>query len=598
MTTTLTGRARRYLTDAALAFERAPVEVAVLLFLAATFSWAVETPGGQSFRTWFEVLFAGIIVFTGAWTGTVLFTARRWSAGRRWTVTLAAAVVALLTSRVLPGFEHMAEAWRGLMIAAAGGLWLLAVPAFAPIGGTATDRVRAVDGRIVLRTLGALLYAGALFAGLALALAAVDNLFELDLEGKIYAHVFGWLFVALAPWIVIGGIDDYLRPLEEGSAVAGVVHRMAAYLVPPLLALYCIILYAYAIRIGVTGEVPKNLVSPMVIAAGVLGALALFLFEPRPDRASGYRYLRFAPPLFAPLAALGVTAILMRYGQYGWTEFRLIRLLVLATLGGLTVAGTVQFARGRRYALHAVPLVMAVTLVLGAVGPWSVVATSRRDQQARLDDALREAAGGEALPLAEPRSVPAEQYDAIRGAAAYLIVNHGPAALPPSVRQYVAEPWAVHEMPERLGLRRETPGGAPVPERFVHVRTATGGGVRIDDGLVVHRVIAATEADETGPRPMVPGGTEGMITGRIAGTVASLQVAGAVLTVDLADVAAAVREDPTGRIARLPADRITADVVDATGRVRGRALVLELTGRRDALGVAITQAELLLMLER
>jgi hypothetical protein len=66
----------------------------------------------------------------------------------------------------------------------------------------------------MLRIIGALLYCGALYVGLALALGAVNALFELDLDGSIYAHVFGWVFLALAPWIVAGGIDDYVLPVR------------------------------------------------------------------------------------------------------------------------------------------------------------------------------------------------------------------------------------------------------------------------------------------------------------------------------------------------------------------------------------------------
>jgi hypothetical protein len=75
------------------------------------------------------------------------------------------------------------------------------------------------------------LYAQALFAGLALALVAVDKLFELNLKNTIYAHVFGWLMIGLVPWVVVGGLSDYVAPLERQSEVARVVYRLALYLI-------------------------------------------------------------------------------------------------------------------------------------------------------------------------------------------------------------------------------------------------------------------------------------------------------------------------------------------------------------------------------
>jgi 4-amino-4-deoxy-L-arabinose transferase-like glycosyltransferase len=163
---------------------------------------------------------------------------------------------------------------------------------------------------------------------------------------------------------------------------------MAAFLVPPLLVIYGAILYAYVIRIGITGEVPKNLVSPMVLAAGGLAALALLLFDPRPERGPADRALRWAPPLFLPLSVLGAAAILMRVDQYGWTEFRLLRLLLLLVMAGLAAAASLLLVRRRRFPLHVMLLVLAAALVLTASGPWGAVAVARRSQQARLDTAL------------------------------------------------------------------------------------------------------------------------------------------------------------------------------------------------------------------
>src|SRR5690606_16218559 len=130
-------------------------------------------------------------------------------------------------------FRFEAEAWRAAALVAAAALLVLGSPALAP-GLDATERFRRVTGRLLLRMIGAVLYAGALFAGLALALGAVNTLFELDLDARIYFHTFGWIFIVLVPWVVMGGVPDYVRPAESRSAVAATVHRMAGYLVTPL----------------------------------------------------------------------------------------------------------------------------------------------------------------------------------------------------------------------------------------------------------------------------------------------------------------------------------------------------------------------------
>ncbi|MEX1182944.1 MAG: DUF4153 domain-containing protein, partial [Gemmatimonadota bacterium] len=472
-------RGRRYLTDAVRAFDRAPVEVAIAVVLAIGFSYAIDQ-GDFTFPRWLELAVAGALCFAAAWTGTLLHALGAISTRRRWMITSAGAAIAAAYALLVLDLDLAAEGWRAFMLVAGAVLWLLAVPVFSGTRERAVDRMRAVDGRILLRVSGALLYAAALFAGLALALGAVNSLFELNIRNEIYGHVAGWIFLVLAPWIVIGGLAEYARPLGDGSAVAGVVHRMTVFLVPPLLALYYVILYAYAVRIGITGEVPKNMLSPMVMAAGVLAAMALVLFEPDHDDAAALRWLRFAPPLFLPPAALGVWAIWLRVDQYGWTEFRLLRLIVLLVLAGLAVGATVQLVRRRPFSLHALPLALAAALVLAAIGPWSVLSASRRSQQTRLGNALVQASidprsapppRSSTSPRIVPtdsaaRRIPFEQYERINDTARYLLTHHGSDALPPVLARDFTDDRDRYDLAASLGLAPQPGTDSPGARMF------------------------------------------------------------------------------------------------------------------------------------
>jgi hypothetical protein len=495
--------------------------------------------------------------------------------------------------------ERGAEGWRAALLLGAAVLWLASMPW---IHARSIDEMRAVTGRVLLRTLGALLYSVALFIGLALALRAIDTLFELSLDGEIYGHVFGWIFVALALWIVIGGIADYVRPAT--TDVASVVHRMAAFLVPPLLAIYCLILYAYAIRIGITGEVPKNLLSPMVLAAGALAALALLLFDPRPGGTAAARVLRAAPPLFVPLAALGAWAILLRVDQYGWTEFRLMRLLLLIVLGGLAVAATIQLARNRRFSLHVATLGIAGVLLLSAVGPWNVSAVSRRDQQARLGAALRSAgidpsasapAGvpdgtpddPDGVPPGAVRTVPTAVYEAITSITSYLASHHGVGSLPPALAALVNDPHDAYEAVHRLGLAPPPVVGDTVQEmrygRLSHI-----GSIEIG-GASVRRVYAAPYRGET---------RSGDATAMQEGELLRIQVDGERLTVRLGDIVASLGTPRQPGAGELTPERARHDVVDDAGTVRGSLLVLEINAEVGGGAPRLHRLDALLVLER
>jgi len=584
---TLTLRARRYLGDAVRGFEHAPLEVALVLYVAVTWSYAIEQTAGDAMPNWLEMTVDALLVLAFAWTGTMLQALGVWSGRTRWIVTAVGALVVSAFARM--DFVTLAEGWRAAGLVTAAVLWLVALPAFSDRAAP-VERMRQVDGRILLRLVAAGLYGAALFAGLALALAAIDTLFELNLEGQIYGHVFGWIFIVLVPLVVFGGLADYVRPDGGPNAVGRAVQRLLAWLVPPLLALYFLILYAYLVRIAITAEVPKNLVSPLVLAACVLTALALLFFDPHPRTTWFDRALRLSPPLLLPLAPLGAWALFVRIEQYGWTEFRAIRLVVLAAFTALAAVATVQLWRRRPFALHVMPVTLAVVALLSVLGPWSVFPLSRHSQQRRLAAALARVeqipfdtaapppavapaprptpivlGPGELPPEASTgpkRTVPAELFDQVQTDARYLLTHFGPAALPASLARFVsADQTSRIDFAGRLGLRR-APGTGEQAET-AYRRLAADVPVPVRGGLL-YRIDYRLVEESTPNRPVQVSADSLLLR---------IRLPAGVMTADLAPLL----ETPSGGEGELPPTASVLPVRDAAGQDRGELVVLELS---------------------
>lgn len=483
----LKDRLRRYVRDAEHAFHAAPVEVGLAVVAAAACSYAIEADH-TAMEVWLELVVAIALAFSAAWMATLLHALKVLTEKQRWALTLAGAVLSALYLGFVADFELGSERWRAFMLVGAAAGFTLAAPAFARGNEERNLVLRRINGRFLLRAIGIALYGLALFAGLALALTSVDKLFELDLRGDIYAHVFAWIMLTLVPWVIVGGLPDYVRPLDETSDVARAVHRLVGFLVPPLLTVYYIILYAYAIRIIVLGELPKNLVSPMVIAAGLLGALALLFFYDRSEERDVMRPLRLAPALFLPLTVMGFWALSPRIEQYGWTEFRVLRLAVLVTLSLLAAAGTVRLFQRRTIPLHVILLGLAGTLLLMTIGPWSALAISRRSQQSRLVNALSAAgvrtANGTFEPTPEKR-VDNAVYDQISGSARYLDQNFGHASLRHIVPPQALNDVSLSDLASHFQLRRTRPS---TTDRYQSAHLEAGTHVQIQPGLAAYRV--------------------------------------------------------------------------------------------------------------
>ena len=590
----LGARLTRYIDDAARGIRRAPVEVLGAVAIALSFSWALEI-ADEAMPRWAEFAVACALVMTIAWTGTLLEAMGRWRGVQRWAFTAGGALVVAIYATAVADFRYEAEAWRAALLVGAAVMWLIALPAFAGPPATRSERMRRVDSRVLLRGIGASLYGAALFAGLALALRAIDVLFELGLREEIYAHVWGWIAFVLIPLIVIGGLADYVRAGDENGEVARVAHRIAGYLIPPLLALYFLILYAYMIRMLVTGELPKNLVSPMVLAAGLLGALALTLFDPRSAARGAQRWLRAVPFLFLPLAPLGAWALVVRIEQYGWTEFRVVRIAVLAAFALLAIAAAVQVLRRRQLALHLAPVVFAAVLVLSAVGPQSALAISRRSQQARLEGGLRQvgidpAVAAPVVPEDSPRprrEVPAAVYEQIRSSAQYLTLHFGADALPTALREHAeAEDSRWQDFALGLGLR---------PDQAMDVVAPARGGTLPQnvplqlDGRIAYRLSWTAE------RGREQAGRGGVLLVPLDSSRFSVRVGNDVLYADLAGLLTSL---PATRGGELPVEHSVVAVADMSGTTRGQLVVWRIWMGTDSIETGVRSLEGLLLLQR
>ncbi len=566
----LSATLRSYLNDTARAFDRAPVEGCMAVFAAVCLSYSIEVDHSPDEAV--RAVVAAVLIAFSAWSATLLHAMGSIRSRTRWIVNGAAGAAGAAYMLFTGDFGHETEGWRAFMLMGAAILIAFSVPGWARAAGDPVLRLRRINARITLRMAGIILYGLALFAGLAVALAAIDNLFELHLDGDIYGHAFVWIMAVLVPLVIVGGLDDYVSPIDVESDVARVVHRLAGFLLPPLVAIYFLILCVYVVRILLTRELPQNLVSPMVIAAGILGCLSLMVFDPPADSGVGRRWLRFTPIAFLALTPLGMWALLARIDDYGWTEFRLLRMIALAVLAALALPAAVLVLRRRTLDLRVIPVAFAVALLLGAVGPWSVSAVSRRDQQQRLASALS-SADIDPATLSMPRDtvlrvVPGPAYDRIVGASSYLRSHHGPSALTAVVPAYPDESAYTDytDFAARFHIAPSPGDSTASPSRGLYARLGTGARIPTEDGAM-YRIMTAGRQD-------VPAIT------RIAGDTLLIGVEGDTIVVDLEPaIRGAIAQDGAQSAiapatARLPA-------MSRTGVQRGYFVILDLNGGHE-----------------
>jgi hypothetical protein len=258
-------------------------------------------------------------------------------------------------------------------------------------------------------------------AGLSAVLFALEELFGIDVPHKLNSDIWIVCFCLIWPWRALSSMPSGFEA-PEGDYCPRWIGFIARYIYVPLASVYLVILYAFAIKIGIEWDLPKGQIAWLVCWFALVGVATKLTIYPL--RESGHRLLRlfdrgFFPALFLPAGLLAI-AVGVRVEAYGLTEERY--LLILLTVWLFVLAIFFTFG-GRR--LVVAPLLLGVFLTLASIGPWGAVEMSIRSQIARLEPLLIEngyLANERLVRLDKP--VPFETSKRISGIVRYLVAEH------------------------------------------------------------------------------------------------------------------------------------------------------------------------------
>ncbi len=289
--------------------------------------------------------------------------------------------------------------------------------------------------RILYRWLEGGVYAATLFLGLALALAALDNLFGVDVSERAYAYLWVTVTLGFHPLFFLAGVPREVGALERDETYPSGLRGFATYALVPLTVLYLAILTAYFVKVVATGQWPSGWIGWLVSGAATLGILTLLLASPPAARDRPVwvaQFERWFWPALLPAAIMVGLAIWKRIGQYGLTERRYFLAALTVWLGATALAFTLRRAR----ALIVIPASLAAVALATFAGPWGAYRVAERSQLQRLEALL-----GQLGMHRQGRITPAAgglDPDPAREAAniaTYLATTHGRHRLGPWLAQ-------------------------------------------------------------------------------------------------------------------------------------------------------------------
>jgi len=284
--------------------------------------------------------------------------------------------------------------------------------------------------RLFLRFCLATLYTGVLTVGLELALLSADKLFDLKLS-KAYGDLFFLMMGLFHPAFFLAGVPRDLTALDADPEYPRGLKAFTQFALAPLVAVYTVILYAYAVKIIATWSWPHGWVALPVLLLSGIGILAFLLLYPLREREEEKWARWFTtnfPRALAPLTLLLLFSLHVRISEYGVTEQRYLGVV----LGIWILVWALVFIIRKQTGIRWVPASLAVICLLSAFGPWSAGAISKVSQLRRVGRMLQ----AHALWKDNHAERPSHNIDLskkdetdLRTTLVYLVQTHGGATL-------------------------------------------------------------------------------------------------------------------------------------------------------------------------
>ncbi len=320
------------------------------------------------------------------------------------------------------------------------------------LGRGSKDAFWQFNRHLFLRIITAVIFSGVLFTGLAGAIAAMDALFSIHIDGGWYARLWIWIAGLFNTVFFLAGVPENATQLETEHDYPKVLKVFTQFVLMPLVGIYLCILLAYEAKIIVQWRLPNGWVSNLILAYGIVGILSILLMYPIRSM-SGNKWIaqfsRWFYVLLLPLVALMFVAIGTRIGNYGFTEERVFVLALAIWLAGIAIF----FLLRPNGDIRVIPATLALVAILVSVGPFSAFSISHQNQYARLGKALSKYGMLEGTKAVKPpHALTFSQRKNLSSTVQYLLEKHGNKSIEPYFKtdSLQDERWSGYENTQKV----------------------------------------------------------------------------------------------------------------------------------------------------
>lgn len=222
-----------------------------------------------------------------------------------------------------------------------------------------------------------------MWGGFSLLLSSFNFLFHIDFDSKWYMVIGVLTGLLLSSWLFLGRIPNGENKHDRTPVDSGFLNAVMRFLFLPLVGLYTIVLYIYAIQILVKWELPNGWVS-WLVAASMVGLIiiefGLYPVRKAQNRKADNLIARYLPVAILPLLLLMTVGIIRRFNDYGITINRLY--LITLNLWFYFVCITLFITRARR--INWITISFALIFLLTSAFPINYFSITRNCMDSKI----------------------------------------------------------------------------------------------------------------------------------------------------------------------------------------------------------------------
>ncbi|RRO19622.1 DUF4153 domain-containing protein [Flavobacteriaceae bacterium 14752] len=256
------------------------------------------------------------------------------------------------------------------------------------------------------------LYAVVLYVGLAIAISAMELLFDFNFNSYIYLQTLIFCLGIVNTFVYLSDFPK-LDKLDIKVSFNKASEVLILYILMPLSLLYILIVYAYALKILIDWELPRGSVTYLISALSVLAFVIHIAIEPVRESHKSKFIQKFFPLYFyaiLPLLALLFIALYKRISDYNFTELRYLGVVLAVWITVMLIYMIVS----NKKALSLYAKSMFLLILLSTFGPLSAFKISINAQFSELGELMQK------LENKPEKSFTAEEYNRFESIVKYL----------------------------------------------------------------------------------------------------------------------------------------------------------------------------------